>query len=288
MLPLYFGGRRYTLQRLVLRPGDSSHGRVLSRHEAEHLLASMMHDSSAATELRRLYSEIAYSPVIAHTSNDAILRSLTRELGDSFSGGGLVMLETEPARKHVARAEPEDIKEARRIDRMLAELGQEELVHRGHTYRVLRTARNADLPNRHRYEAVSDREAHSVLKEMSEETQRSERQRITLSELAVTFEKPHAQSAAKLLVLRHVRSYARVEEAGPPITPSQLRRFKEQSWLEVVLVDTDGFPVPAQNFAVDLPDARKQALITDGRGALRVDSIPSGDCRLLLAARKER
>jgi hypothetical protein len=55
-------------------------------------------------------------------------------------------------------------------------------------------------------------------------------------------------------------------------------RRKKKSWLEIVLRDQDGDPVPGERYQIQLDDGTVEEGVLDGSGTARVDGIEEGTC----------
>jgi hypothetical protein len=57
------------------------------------------------------------------------------------------------------------------------------------------------------------------------------------------------------------------------------------SWIEVVLQDEDGNPVPGEPYSITLADGTVAEGTLDEKGFVRVDGIPPGACQVTFPAR---
>ena len=65
--------------------------------------------------------------------------------------------------------------------------------------------------------------------------------------------------------------------AGDPVTPCP----KPTHWIEIVLKDDKGLPVPGEAYKIVLPDGETTTGYLDANGAARVDGILSaGTCKV--------
>lgn len=67
-----------------------------------------------------------------------------------------------------------------------------------------------------------------------------------------------------------------VEEPEAPKT----RVEKSLTWIEIVLKDTEGHPVPNERYLLVLPDGTELEGTLDGRGRARVEEIVGGVCQV--------
>jgi hypothetical protein len=80
------------------------------------------------------------------------------------------------------------------------------------------------------------------------------------------------------LWLWHVPPFAVSQPAVFPVEPIRPAPATTLAWIEVVLVDEQGAPVPGERCEVGLPDGSSRNARLDARGFLRLDDIPSGVC----------
>ena len=68
-----------------------------------------------------------------------------------------------------------------------------------------------------------------------------------------------------------------------PFKPPQTQEEKKQkpSWIEIVMVDEQGNPVPGMSYSITLPDGETVAEGSlDDKGFARVDGIDPGTCQI--------
>lgn len=76
-------------------------------------------------------------------------------------------------------------------------------------------------------------------------------------------------------------------EAADANFPSQapgsaVRSCKQQTWVEIQLVDQNGEPVANQSFELVLPDGSVVQDQTDAKGLAGVEGIDAGECEIRL------
>ena len=70
-----------------------------------------------------------------------------------------------------------------------------------------------------------------------------------------------------------------VKPYKPPQTPAEKK--KKPSWIEIVMVDENGDPVPGMAYSITLPDGQTVAEGSlDDKGFARVDGIDPGTCQI--------
>ncbi|MFT3925160.1 MAG: hypothetical protein QM778_21670 [Myxococcales bacterium] len=243
--PIPYAGRYYTLLQARAAAPQAGLGRALTSHEAESMLARMMRDDLARARLRGDYARMTGSPGITQVKNDAILDWFTKQLQRPHAGGSLVMLvrgagAAGPAQSAKASNEPHELREARRVDDLVRELGNHDMMFSGSGYRVVRAPNNGQLEQRSSLEVLGEREAKQVLSALASDPRRPERQKQALVKLDELFEQLRGKPALELLVLRRYRMYVRPQEQAA-VTPSQMRA-KAKKNVTLWLVDEWGNP----------------------------------------------
>lgn len=66
----------------------------------------------------------------------------------------------------------------------------------------------------------------------------------------------------------------------PPIGKQNLATEKKQAWIEIELVDMDGFPVAGVNYSVELPDGSVVHGQLSAEGRARHENILPGNCKV--------
>jgi hypothetical protein len=250
---------------------------------AAHTVASMMRDAQASRQLRTLYAELSYTFAMAHHTNDEVLRWYQAQLRTALGGLTLLVRDAHdpvPGAEKAA-SEPDDVREARRIDALLRELGDQDLQHRGSGYRIARAPAKA-LAHRSTLEVLGDAEARRVLGELAREPTRSPAQRKALQELAASLDKRKPIAALQLLVLRRNRVFVQAEGQAT-LTPSQLRERREKHWIEIRIEDSEGNALSDTECEVTLPDGSKVTKLSNDLGFIRIDDVSAaGSCSVSL------
>lgn len=66
--------------------------------------------------------------------------------------------------------------------------------------------------------------------------------------------------------------------SGAPGTVQQCPN--ENAWIEIVLQDEDGNPVPDQEYKITTVDGREVTGVLDAKGKARVEGIQPGNCKV--------
>jgi hypothetical protein len=53
---------------------------------------------------------------------------------------------------------------------------------------------------------------------------------------------------------------------------------QQKDWVEIVLTDDEGKPVPNAKYEIKLPDGSKKTGTLDGKGKAKIQNVPSGTC----------
>jgi type VI secretion system secreted protein VgrG len=69
-----------------------------------------------------------------------------------------------------------------------------------------------------------------------------------------------------------------VQPHKPPSNPEDKKT--KTHWIEILLVDEAGDPVPGEPYKITLPDATVAEGSLDEKGLARVDGIPAGTCQI--------
>jgi hypothetical protein len=80
------------------------------------------------------------------------------------------------------------------------------------------------------------------------------------------------------------RTLLRLPFGRVPVPPAAAERERttpvEESWIEILLIDPKGRPVPAQPYKIELPDGSFRSGRLDRNGRARAYGIPRGRCRV--------
>lgn len=69
-------------------------------------------------------------------------------------------------------------------------------------------------------------------------------------------------------------------EPEPEVASPAVARAAEKTWIEIMLVDDDGAPVPGERFSLRLPDGTLREGRLDDEGRARVAGIDAGECEV--------
>ena len=77
----------------------------------------------------------------------------------------------------------------------------------------------------------------------------------------------------------------KVADAAPKVLKS---KPADLSFVEIVLQDENGNPVAGESYELKLPDGRVRTGKLDGKGVVRVEGIPMGECTIKFPERDRR
>lgn len=82
-----------------------------------------------------------------------------------------------------------------------------------------------------------------------------------------------------LVLLRRIPVVAAHKPAlAEVMSPSALKKLRDEGWVEIALVDAGGEPIVDADYEVKLPDGQTKRSTTDPKGAARFEGIMPGEC----------
>jgi hypothetical protein len=87
-----------------------------------------------------------------------------------------------------------------------------------------------------------------------------------------TIVSPCASAAAPAMLSRVAPAAS--HQSSTTVSPNK------KHWVEIVMVDQEGIPVPGQTYEIRVPDGTVVLGSTDAKGRGRVDGIDAGDCKI--------
>lgn len=82
-----------------------------------------------------------------------------------------------------------------------------------------------------------------------------------------------------LVLLRRIPVVAAHKPAlAEVMSPSALKKLRDEGWVEIALVDAGGEPIADADYEVKLPDGQSKTGTTDKKGAGRFEGIMPGEC----------
>jgi hypothetical protein len=156
------------------------------------------------------------------------------------------------------------------------------------TLRFIKGADWAQIESSQRYEVVSWQESRALVARMVTTGSIPAAQKSVLPQAADALHSPRSgpiESALLLLRLLPVFSF-RSPDAGPAMTPSQIRKLMQKDqptklhWIAIQLVDADGHPVADEPYIITTPDNLEMTGTTDEAGCARIDGIIAGQCKV--------
>jgi hypothetical protein len=172
--------------------------------------------------------------------------------------------------------------EAKRLVRSIEEAAPMGLTHAGRRYRLVVGAELAKTPERDRYQVVVRDEARGILESMAKQPAAAGKLKGLLPKaterLARDWRPPFQPEG--LVLLRRIPAQVSAPRSEHAITPSALRRLRDEGWIEIVFVDAGGEPVPEVDFELRLADGQNQSGKTNKKGSARFEGITAGECKV--------
>ena len=141
------------------------------------------------------------------------------------------------------------------------------------------------MPDRNSYEVVPREDARRTLDRLAKEPSVAAAVATLLGKardkLTPDWRPPLAPDG---LILLRRSSIARVHssEAGPALTPSQIKKLAAKDWIEIEVVDQDGEPLSTMHYRLELADASVHEGELDDEGSMAVYEIEFGNCKLVV------
>lgn len=156
------------------------------------------------------------------------------------------------------------------------------LVVGGGRYRLITGTALNRLRDRAYFHVVRKAEAILVLARAAELpafARVAEALRTARARLAEDWRPPHQPQG--LVLLRHQPVVQRSgSDRGESLTPSALRKLRDESWIEIQFVDAGMEPVPNVAFEITLSEGTTKSGTTGSDGTARFEGIQPGECRV--------
>jgi hypothetical protein len=155
------------------------------------------------------------------------------------------------------------------------------LRNHGRQYKLVVAQELATTPERDSYQVVPQAEASKVLASIADQ---AAGQRVLVPLLAEASEnlsrdwRPPLSPTGLVLLRRTLRPIAMASATEAAITPSALRKLKDEGWIEIAVVDGGGEPVADVAFDLRLADGQSQSGKTSKKGSARLEGITPGEC----------
>lgn len=155
------------------------------------------------------------------------------------------------------------------------------LRNHGRQYKLVVAQELAATPERDSYQVVPQTEASKVLTSIADQ---AVGQTVLVSLLAKASEslsrdwRPPLSPTGLVLLRRTLRPIAVASATYAAITPSALRKLKDEGWIEIAFVDGGGEPVADVAFDLRLADGQTQSGKTSKMGSARLEGVTPGEC----------
>jgi hypothetical protein len=167
----------------------------------------------------------------------------------------------------------------RRLVAQIEKQARGKLLFRGRQYKLVVDVDLAKLPDREDYETVGQTEARIVLAGMAKENRApAELLGQTSENITKDWRAPFSQPDGLVLLRRIPTRAAAAKDLDPAITPSALRKLRDEGWLEIVLVDAGMEPVADKDYDVRLADGGTKSGKTSEKGFARLEGLTPGEC----------
>jgi hypothetical protein len=216
------------------------------------------------------------APPLAGLDDDALWALLVAWVGNRelrvLVGAETAVSETDKA-----------LAERRRLVREIEQQTRGRLAHGGRSYRLVAGEDLGRLPDRDRYEVAGQGEAARVLDAVAREHGGGTVGLPGLlaqarAKLARDWRPPFEPDG--LVLLRRVPVLTAQKQEAPAITPSALRKLRDEGWIEIVFVDAGMEPVADVDFDLKLADGGAKSGKTNAKGLARCEGITPGECKV--------
>lgn len=173
-------------------------------------------------------------------------------------------------------------KETTVLRRLVAQIEKQvrgKLSFRGRQHKLVVDVDLAKLTDRDDYETVTQAEARGVLAALGQEN-RAHTALFGQASAKITkdWRAPFSQPDGLVLLRRIPAHVAVTKTAESAISPSALKKLKDEGWLEIVLVDAGMEPLANKNYDVRLADGGSKSGKTSDKGLARLEGIVPGEC----------
>lgn len=154
------------------------------------------------------------------------------------------------------------------------------LRHHGRQYKLVVAQELDATPERDSYQVVSQGEARKILAAIAELAAGQAALAPLLAKASENLSRDWRPplSPTGLVLLRKLIRPAVGASPEAAITPSALRKLKDEGWIEIVFVDAGGEPVPDVAFDLRLADGQSKSGKTSKKGNARLEGITPGEC----------
>jgi hypothetical protein len=174
--------------------------------------------------------------------------------------------------------------EQRRLIREITSQTRGRLNHEGRQYRLVVGDDLGKLPDRDAFEVVHQADAKRVLEGVAHQLGQGTTglpALLTQARGQLTRDWRPPFSPDGLVLLRRIIVRPGYKSAvEPAITPSALKKLKDDGWIEIVFVDAGMEPIADADYSVKLADGGAKTGKTDKKGSARFEGIMPGECQV--------
>jgi len=171
--------------------------------------------------------------------------------------------------------------DVRRLVQQIERVARAGLRHHGGQYKLVVAEDLAKTPERDSYQVVPQTEARKVLMTIAGQNQAVLGPLLTDATSKLSHDwRPPLSPTGLVLLRRTIRPIALAAAADTAITPSALRKLKDEGWIEIAFVDGGGEPVADVAFDLRLADGKSQSGKTNKGGSARLEGITPGECKV--------
>jgi hypothetical protein len=226
---------------------------------------------SRPLDLRRFVAGIGLTTRTLSELDDRALFALVR---DAVRAGRLLAL-----RRAEATEVEKETAGLRRLVAQIEKLVRGKLAYRGREYKLVVDVDLARLPDRDDYETVAQAEARSVLAALAQE-RRATAELLGQAGAKITkdWRAPFSQPDGLILMRRIPTRLAVTKDAASALSPSAIKKLRDEGWIEIVLVDAGLEPLADKDYDVRLADGGSKSGKTSDKGLARLEGILPGEC----------
>jgi LysM repeat protein len=228
------------------------------------------------SRIRAFVAEARLTSLLLHETKDHVVVEIVRQAIENRSlvalqeGGGKSTLTSETDKR-------------RQLVRQIERLTRGRLSFSGRLFKLVADVDLGNVPNRNGYNVVGRDEAVQVLGGVAKQSGTASELAPLLGQacenLTPDWRPPFSQPDGLVLLYRRGTMGPTGPGEEPVISPSQLLKMKNTSWITVVVKDQADAPWQG-TLRLRLPDGSDRDIPVDDQGTVHVDGIPQGDVQI--------
>jgi hypothetical protein len=148
-------------------------------------------------------------------------------------------------------------------------------------YRLVASGSFGSMPERDQYEVVHRDAAVRILRQAAERYGAGSVAPLQEASQALSKDwRPPFQPDGLVLLQRALVVASQKPEETAALTPSALKKLRDEGWIEIDFVDAGMEPVADVEFELTLSDGQVKSGKTNGKAAIRYDGVTPGECRV--------